>query len=317
MNPTTPSLRFTTLAALALAGTLLAPGDVEGAAAFSANAEVRLLDSPTTDIHSGTTGASSFAANVGGPANTHAAPTAWANANPGGVHLTAVATAQVFTPGPTARVYSSAEARGGFTDRFVINAPGLAGTLGSVSVALVISGSPTHSGGPASVPDGQGWGSASSWKVNFSLVSNGDGVYWDGNRSYSFDSNGTITDGTANFGAQPFTIPFVFGVPLDVALSGVVEARAGALSTIPGVAATLDSFASLDLGNTIAWGGILDLRDANGAPVTNFSATSADTGFDYAQAYAVPEPTACATLLCLAAPALAGRRKRADRLRGH
>jgi hypothetical protein len=315
MNPT-PSIRVTTLAVLALAGTLVAPGGVAHAAVFSAATEVRLVDSPTTDIHSGTNAASAFAANVGGPANTHAAPTASATANPGGVHLTAVATAQVFSPGPTATVYSSAEARGGFTDRFVVNAPGRAGTVGSVSVALVISGAPTHSGGPASVPEGQGWGSASSWKVNFSLVANGDGVNWEGGRSYGFEPSGSTTFGTAMFGTQPFTIPFVFGAPLDVAFSGVVEARAGASSTIPG-AATLDSFALLDLGNTIAWGGIVDLRDANGAPVTNFSATSADTGFDYAHAYAVPEPTTCATLLCLAAPALAARRNRAERVRSH
>jgi hypothetical protein len=316
MNPT-PSIRFTTVAALTLAGILLAPGGVAHAAMFSASAEVRLVDSPTLDIHSGANAATAFAANVGGPANTHAAPTAWASADPGGVHLTAVATAQVFSPGPTATVYSSAEARGGFTDRFAVNAPGLAGTAGSVTVALVISGAPTLSGGPASVPDGQGWGTASSWKVNFSLLANGDGVNWEGRRSYGFEPSGSTTDGTAMFGTQPFTIPFVFGAPLDVAFFGVVEARAGASSTIPGAAATLDSFALLDLGNTIAWGGIVDLRDANGAPVTNFSATSADTGFDYAHAYAVPEPTACATLLCLAAPALAARRSRADRGRSH
>lgn len=317
MNPT-PTIRFTTLAALALASTLLAPGGVAHAAAqFSAKAEVRLLDSPTTDLDSGTKAATAFAADVGGPANTHAAPTARATVNPGGVHLTAVATAQVFSPGPTATVYSSAEARGGFTDRFVVNAPGLAGTLGSVTVALVISGAPTLSGGPASVPDGQGWGTASSWKATFSLVSNGDGVNWDGGRSYGFEPSGSTTDGTAMFGTQAFTIPFVFGTPLDVAFSGVVEARAGASSIIPGAPATLDSFALLDLGNTIAWGGIVDLRDASGAPVTSFSATSADTAFDYARAYAVPEPTACATLLCLAAPALAARRNRAERVRSH
>ena len=35
------------------------------------------------------------------------------------------------------------------------------------------------------------------------------------------------------------------------------------------------------------------------------------TGFDYAQAYAVPEPTASAALLSLALPALAARRNRA------
>ena len=52
--------------------------------------------------------------------------------------------------------------------------------------------------------------------------------------------------------------------------------------------------AGANLGNTVSWGGIMDLRDANGNPITDYSATSADTGFNYAKAYApaVPVPAA-------------------------
>ena len=57
-----------------------------------------------------------------------------------------------------------------------------------------------------------------------------------------------------------------------------------------------------DLGHTIAWGGITELRDANNQSVTNFSAFSASSGFDYRNAYvsAVPElPTPALAVLGL------------------
>jgi hypothetical protein len=300
-----------------MAGASLLPGGGGGgvawAAQYGAGVEVRLLDSPTADLHSGGSPVSAFAANAGGPANTHAAPSASATTNAGGVHLTAVATAQVISTGAAVTVYSSAEARGGFSDRFVISAPGLAaGSAGTATVALVLSGAPGNSGSPATVPEGQGWGTASSWTARFSLFANADGVTWEGRRSYNVEPAGSSTEGDATFGTLAFALPIVFGAPLDVSLSGVVEARAGASSVIPGNAAVLDAVAAMNLGNTIAWGGIIDLRDAGGAAVTNFDAISADTSFDYAHAYVVPEPAAGVLLLaaCLGAPGLVTRRTR-------
>jgi hypothetical protein len=290
--------RWVAVAGIAWAVATLGAGSAR-AATYGVFAESRLLDTPNTVIRSSESGAvDAFAADVGGPANTHANPSASARVNTAGIHLTAVATAQVFSPGPTASVYSSAEARGGFSDHFSISAPGLVGTAGTVTVAFVLSGAPSNSGGPVPNLDGQGWGSVSSWKAAFNLVGNDHAVRWEGDRSYSLDAFNSITDGNANFGTQSFTLPIVFGSRLDLSFSGTVEVRAGASSTIPGVPATLDAFGALDLGNTLAWGGITDLRDANGVAVTEFDATSSDTGFNYAQAYvAVPEPGTFAILL--------------------
>ena len=68
-----------------------------------------------------------------------------------------------------------------------------------------------------------------------------------------------------------------------------------------------------DLGHTIAWGGITELRDANNQSVTNFSAFSASSGFDYRNAYVsvVPElPTVALMGIGLGLMALLGLRRR-------
>ena len=71
-----------------------------------------------------------------------------------------------------------------------------------------------------------------------------------------------------------------------------------------------------DLGHTIAWGGITELRDANNQSVTNFSAFSASSGFDYRNAYVsvVPElPTVALMGIGLGLMALLGLRRRPGR----
>jgi hypothetical protein len=49
-----------------------------------------------------------------------------------------------------------------------------------------------------------------------------------------------------------------------------------------------------DLGHTIAWGGITNLRDENGQAISGFTAISASSGYDYVNAFpsAVPIPAA-------------------------
>lgn len=54
-----------------------------------------------------------------------------------------------------------------------------------------------------------------------------------------------------------------------------------------------------DLGHTIAWAGISNLRDQNGQTLASFTAISPSSGFDYIQPFAsvVPEPTSAALML--------------------
>ncbi|MBI1196275.1 MAG: PEP-CTERM sorting domain-containing protein [Phenylobacterium sp.] len=78
-----------------------------------------------------------------------------------------------------------------------------------------------------------------------------------------------------------------------------VETEAFASAGGPGL--NFSSFAT-DLGDTFAWGGIQKVM-VDGTEVTDFSALSADTGFDYRYAYvepgsgAVPEPATWALML--------------------
>ena len=96
-------------------------------------------------------------------------------------------------------------------------------------------------------------------------------------------------------GMQTISFPMVNnGGLLQLDMRGWASAGTSVNLSIGQVSA--DSWS--DLGHTIAWGGITEVRDANNQLVSNFSAISASSGFDYRNAYvsAVPE---------LPAPALA------------
>lgn len=282
-------------AAVAVSATLLSISTSVGAASYGALAEIALLDTTTTVLD---TGAAPVSATYSGALHTATADTgaaASAQAAAGGIHLTAVANASVHTPWDLTNIYSRSRASGSFSDLFVLNAPSVAaGSLGTVTVAFVIDGSlGTTQNGPNPVPDGQGWGSSASWEASFRLYGDLAGVSWDGRRTLIQETWGTWTDGTADFGTLLFNMPIMFGGAYTIDLFGRVEARAGAITSLP-QAATMEATAAALLGHTIGWGGIVDLRDANGVAITDFTALSDATGFDYANAYAsaVPVPAA-------------------------
>ena len=81
-------------------------------------------------------------------------------------------------------------------------------------------------------------------------------MVWEGNQSVFVDAGGSIPGGNAAPGLRLFTFP----VPSSVGAS-----------------------ANASFGHTASWQGIVSLVDANGAPVTGFSALSPSSGFDYAQ----------------------------------
>jgi hypothetical protein len=298
---TTPDLprnhtaRLTCL--LALLGTLgAAPG--AWAASYAAVTSDNVQDEPFhTDIQTGAapvtaTSISSYSSTTGSSGSQ-----AYALSDTAGLHLTATAIATVNTSLQPVNVYAQSEAHAGFSDQFVLLAPGMTtGAAGTATVALGIAGSLSNIG-PLGLPDWQGWGTYTKWEASLTLYG-ADQAGWSGWHSQFIDAANTFIEGTANFGTVYVTVPVTFGGIVQLNMSGRVEARAGAGTGLDG-AAYFAAISDALLGNTIAWGGIVDLRDANGNAVTGFSAVSADTGFDYAGAYvdAVPEPESYAMML--------------------
>lgn len=237
-----------------------------------------------------------------------------ASSQVGGIHLTASSASQL-TQGPTdagSPRYSMGVARGGFSDAFVLSGANLVlGGTGILTVAFRVSGSLGGSGqGAGGLDDGLGRGAAANWEASFSLDGQSDGVRWEGYQSLSVEPQGSVWGGDAAPGTFVFDLPVVFGETLYLSISGEVEARTGVGALFPGPA-FVEALAAASLGNTIAWGGILALTDANGAPLSDFSAISPDTGFDYRNAYvAVPEPgTSALVLTSLVALARARQRR--------
>jgi hypothetical protein len=84
--------------------------------------------------------------------------------------------------------------------------------------------------------------------------------------------------------------------PLEVTAIMSFTARATNDAYVHLVSGKFSSFFSGELGNTISWGGIDSVTDADtGLPIDNWMITS-ESGFDYSKPYVVPEPTSVALL---------------------
>lgn len=100
-----------------------------------------------------------------------------------------------------------------------------------------------------------------------------------------------------DFGTYLVEIPFTFGHPFRLSVSGSADATvqlnaAGSVWT--------------NLSSTIGWGGILEVRDAQGLALSQFSVTS-ESGYDYATVVPLP---ATGWLMLAAAGAIASRVRR-------
>lgn len=127
-----------------------------------------------------------------------------------------------------------------------------------------------------------------------------DTASWSGS-DVSFPTNGIA-------GTYTFDIPFTMGTPFLLFLSLNSEAQAFGASSVD------DADAFSNFASTGTWGGISEVRLADGTLVSDYTVTSG-SGFDWGHAYgsaaapppitAVPEPGTCA--LMLAGLALLGR----------
>jgi hypothetical protein len=169
-----------------------------------------------------------------------------------------------------------------FEDVITMNAPGLAGTQGSVRVRTDVHGA--LRGEASGADDGLSSGADAGWVLNLLL---GDhpanarqrvgGCSLGGGLS-PVDACVEYGDGFGVWTTEPVT--FTFGVPTSLWM----ELGAGVFTrTVRGGRST----ASSDLFSTVEWLDMVDVRDALGRPVSGFSVSSA-SGTDWAARMPIP-----------------------------
>lgn len=231
----------------------------------------------------------------------------WSEVAVGGIHVYALSQSVAGGQGPTSAT-GSGRARGFVSDFFGLSVPGQAsGAVFTVTAQVRVDGA----AGAATTP---GWTGAfqqnradgfSDWQSWVRVI---QGV--NGNTLAELRA-GQDCSARTSFGTPPGcvssglpglqTISFQMlnhGALLQLDMRGWASAGTSVNLSLGQVSA--DSWS--DLGHTIAWGGITELRDANNQLVSNFSAFSASSGFDYRNAYvsAVPElPTPALAVLGL------------------
>jgi PEP-CTERM motif-containing protein len=214
-----------------------------------------------------------------------AASGASATAGVGAVH--AASTAGAASSGCCSTARGSSVAFASYADSFVLGSSTIApGTFGVLSFDILANGGADGSGaGPA-------WAGVSYWVAR--AIVNGT-LY---QTSFEHRATGALgaTDMGDDFGLYTFAANVVFGQPVSVQL--LVDT--GAIAQVaPG--GNVAQF-SADLSHTVSWEGIRSLT-VGGVEVTDFTAVSGDTGFDFARGYGagavtgVPEPSAWAMLV--------------------
>ncbi len=242
----------------------------------------------------------------------------WSEVAVGGIHLNAVSQSVAGGQGPTGAT-GSGRAVGFVSDFFGLSVPGQAsGATFTVTAQVRIDGSAGASTTPGwngmfqqnradGFSDWQSWVRVMQGVNGPRLAELRAGLDCSARTSFSTPP-GCISSGLP--GLQTITFQMVNnGARLQLDMRGWASAGTSVNLSIGQVSA--DSWS--DLGNTIAWGGITELRDANNLPVTNFSAFSASSGFDYRNAYvsAVPElPTPALAVLGLGLMGLLGWHRR-------
>lgn len=99
---------------------------------------------------------------------------------------------------------------------------------------------------------------------------------------YNYNNLGSLVDAE---------VRFVFGEPVEIHYFLVVVLRSGAgtFSSVETLNPTAKGLASVDLSQTLLWGGITEVVDDSDLRVDDFSLTSL-SGFDYVKGYGQPVP---------------------------
>lgn len=292
----------------------------------STHARVEVLDSTGWVEGSTPTGLLHAAASLMAPeplVGTRGSFSAWAQSGLAGLHLhaTAFALASHHSDGLTTRANSGANADGRLVDFFTLNVPSYApGTLFTVTGQLHVDGTSSNSA-DLSLLDLNGYPSSglsrstSTWESHLTIkrdTGSQDLVALHDHGECAADGR---TAGVSCSGAVPGWRSFSFQMPnqsWSVQVSMNAWLSASAVADIAGVGSA-SSDAATDFGNTIAWGGITELRDPSGQWVSNFSAISSSSGYDYRNAYVSAVPEVPSLALMAAGLAMMGLRLRRRR----
>lgn len=246
------------------------------------------------------------------PQAYHGLGIAWSQVGLGSVQVYAQAQS-VASGADLVRVTGSGQASGFVSDFFALSVPGAAsGAVFTATAQVRVDGSawaetlPGWNG--AYQPAGQ-LAAFSHWESWVRVLQGGTGSTLAELRARE------DCDARTNQGSGPFcvadglpglqTITFTMtnnGTPVQLDMRG--WASAGTSIYQPTQLTSADSRA--DMGHTIAWGGITELRDASGQIVDNYTAVSASSGYDYRNAYVGAVPEAPTSLLLLAGLAMLG-----------
>lgn len=284
------TLRIGILSALAVGLSLASEA---GAATFivSASATSRTQDTQgRTDVNTvsggaGVTTASGSLTDRTFEEGAQAASSSSATAGVGAVHASSTAVAASSGCCSTARGSSLAFAS--YADSFVLGSSTIApGTFGVLSFDILANGGADGGG------TGPGWAGVSYWVAR--AIVNGT-LY---QTSFEHRASGAlgVTNTGDDFGLYTFAANVVFGQPVSVQL--LVDT--GAIAQVaPG--GNVAEFTA-DLSHTVSWEGIRSLT-VGGVGVTDFTAVSGDTGFNFATGYGaggvtgVPEPSSWTMLV--------------------
>ena len=205
------------------------------------------------------------------------------------------------TNGNSYSVFGSGTAS--FRDDYLIDAPGLTGTAGTVLVRFTIDGALTTStnGTPTEF---------SSSAQNTNALAN---------YTFGVDPGNSPTKQERVFGNGGRDGDLFLGIPQEIMLDFTygtlltnVTLKIVAGSQAAGEARTYTSTTTTDMENTATWGGFGAVRDASGNVVNNYTFSSS-SGFDYTQP--IPEPGTLSLLFAVGV-ALGGTRLRRH-MRGH
>ena len=237
-----------------------------------------------------------------------AGASAWSTSAPGSMRLLTQADAHIVsTNGGGALGQGTASADTSINDSFVVLANGCVvaancgvGAIGTMTFSIrfdagFLGGGDYHT----STPEGGtgGYSLFGEWNSGGQVGSGIDGATWLRGAHAELHQSGDPMLSSTNGGAglQTFTIAFTFGTPVSLSMTAHAVAQAGAIfdfyaSQDGNGGSSANAGYATDMSHTIAWNGISAVRDADGALISSFGAFSADTGYDYAQAFAAPVP---------------------------